>query len=476
MNVTLTPTRDRHVLHYGVGYNWFDHLGMGGFFARSRAYRLDEPVFPPLADQKSWSAIIEELDRLRPGFIRFGLPPDPHLDAAGRIVKDTPHLERLDRVARWAAQHGCTILLDTFLLPTRFEMPVPPALLENPDSFVQMAALDNRAFAREFVAPLLDHICRERRLEAVRLFNPVNEPMLYGVYQTPGNQPDALVHYVEMYREMRAALDEAGLPSSRLGLAGVDCVQPEHFPALEMVAKGIDINPFLEAYTIHYYGLRFDSLPPRPEHCLSSPLEEVMDKHTAKLVRYCRARGKRLLAAEIGTFYYGWRNGDPAGACSLDAVLTVAEGVIRGLKAGLDAFAFWCLWNPNTVDGHWRIIGVENGEVIRSEYSHPVYGALSRHVRPGATVIPLQAETQPRSVCPLHAVALENAAGEHVVFMVNDHPEESARFEINLPSGWEKLPARCFTVNADQRGEETSSTASRHNELPPKTFRAYYGP
>jgi hypothetical protein len=211
-------------------------------------------------------------------------------------------------------------------------------------------------------------------------------------------------------------------------------------------------------------------------------LEEVMDKYTAKLVRYCRARGKRLLAAEIGTFYYGWRNGDPAGACSLDAVLTVAEAVIRGMKIGLDAFAFWCLFNPNTVDGHWRIIGIENGELVRSEYSSAVYGCLSRHARPGATVIPLQAATQPRSVCPLHAVALENGPGGRVVFMVNDHPDEFVQMGITLPSGWEKLPPRCVTVNATQRGEETVSAATRHgndawrDELPPKTFHAYFGP
>lgn len=474
MNVTLTPTRDRHLLQFGVGFNWLDHLGMGGFFARSRAYPLDAPVYPPLDDRKTWCKVVDELDRLRPGFIRFGLPSDPHVDDAGRIVKDTPHLERLDRVSRWAAKRDCTILLDTFLLPTRYEMPVPPALLENPDNFVQMAVRDNRVYAREFVAPLLDHICRERGLEAVRLFNPVNEPMLYGVYQTPGNDPDALVHYVAMYREMRQALDEIGLPANRLGLVGVDCVQPENFPVLEMIAKGVDINPYLEAYSIHYYGLRFDSLQPRREVCISSPLEDVMDKHTAKLVRYCRARGKRMLAAEIGTFYYGWRHGDPAGACSLDAVLTVAEAVIRGMKVGLDAFAFWCLWNPNTVDGHWRIIGVENGEITRSKYSHPVYGCLSRHARPGATVIPLQAATRPHSVCPLHAVALENRNGNHVVFMVNDHPDDSVHYEINLPDGWAGLPARCATVNATQRGEERPSTATRADELPPKTFRVHF--
>ena len=31
--------------------------------------------------------------------------------------------------------------------------------------------------------------------------------MEYGVYQTPDNTPDVMKHYVEMYKEMREALD-----------------------------------------------------------------------------------------------------------------------------------------------------------------------------------------------------------------------------------------------------------------------------
>ena len=35
----------------------------------------------------------------------------------------------------------------------------------------QLGAADNRAYAREFVAPLLRHVCLDRGLEAVRFFN-----------------------------------------------------------------------------------------------------------------------------------------------------------------------------------------------------------------------------------------------------------------------------------------------------------------
>jgi hypothetical protein len=44
-----------------------------------------------------------------------------------------------------------------------------------------MAPRDNAAYAQRFVAPLLKHVVKDLRLESVRAFNPVNEPMEYGV-------------------------------------------------------------------------------------------------------------------------------------------------------------------------------------------------------------------------------------------------------------------------------------------------------
>jgi hypothetical protein len=299
MRERIEPAGEPRRLAPGSGFNWVDHLGMGGSYAHPpEYYPLTDGCYPPLEDQASWKLILGELDRLRPGFIRFGFPPDPHLDERGRIVTDTVHLRRLDLVARWAASRGCTVLLDTFLLPTRYELPLPAgARLPWDGGMYQLGAADNRAYAREFVAPLLRHVCLERGLEAVRFFNPVNEPMAYGVYQMPEGGPDTYVHYVGMYREMREALDAAGVSRDRLGLVGCDANEPEGWPVLEMTARGVDLDPFVDAYSIHYYRLSFDYLTGNPAHReVATTIRDAIDKHTAKIARYCRARGKPLWA------------------------------------------------------------------------------------------------------------------------------------------------------------------------------------
>ena len=113
------------------------------------------------------------------------------------------------------------------------------------------------------MAPLLKHVVFDLRLESVRSFNPVNEPMEYGVYRTPEGGPDVYRHYVGMYREMRAALDRAGVPRERVGLVGGDTYTHRFLFLPELAARGIDLDPFVDLYSIHFYSLRFDTLPER---------------------------------------------------------------------------------------------------------------------------------------------------------------------------------------------------------------------
>jgi hypothetical protein len=470
MNHHFVAAETRFRLSLGSGYNWFDYLGMGGHFADSPAYPLTDRVYPDDSDQTAWAAIIAELDYLKPGIIRFGLPPDPHLSPSGALVTDTPHVARLRRVARWAAKHSCVILLDTFSLPRRHAGPRPAGAA--PSAMVQMAAADNRAYAREFVAPLLRFIAAADDFAAVRYFNPVNEPMCYGIYQTPPGGPDVWGHYVEMYREMRSALNAAGVKRERIGLAGVDHTSPAPITMLELLERTPSIDPYVDAYTIHYYYLRFDHYTPRPKITPSAPIEDTMDRQTAALVRVCRRRNKPLWAAEIGSFYNGWRFGDPAGPATFDTTLIVAEAVIRGLNIGLDGFAFWSLFNPNTIDGHWAVIGLDHGRIVRHGWPWKVYSSITRSVRPGSEVIPMQPTEFDTDLPYLHAVALRQADGARVLLAVNDHPTESATATFDLPADFGSLPVRRRLIHAGEL-HSAASVSSPDAAIPAMSLCVY---
>ena len=159
-----------------------------------------------------------------------------------------------------------------------------------------------------------------------------------------------------------------------------------------------------------------------------------MDRQTAQPARFAHHRGKQLPVMEIGTFYYGWRFNNPAGAASADATLTVAEGVIRGLNIGAECFAFWSLMNPNSIDGHWGNLRIEGGRLVRCGHPFAVYGMLSRTIRPGSRVYPLSISPG-GALCPLHGTFLERRDGFWAVLLVNDSPTQNLPIELVLPEG-----------------------------------------
>jgi hypothetical protein len=420
---------------YGIGYNWFDFLGSGGNYARDKGYPLDKSVVPDLDDSTGWACVFHALDELKPGFIRFGLPPDHHCDANGRFTwrdpsgQTTVHLERLRRLDQWATRNGCVVQLDTFVIPRAHEMPIPPGT--DPVAHwhpVNMAAANNEHYARDFVAPLLKWVV-EAKLESVTLFNPVNEPIDYGVYQTPPDGPDVFVHYVDMYRHMRQALDDAGVSRQRVGLLGLDSL-PLLTTMFEMLARDADLNPYVDGYSIHYYNLRFDYQIGQ-EGSQTTPMIDVIDRIQRQLVSYFNRRGKPVLITEIGTVHYGWRPGNPHQCASMEAVLTIAEGMVRGINVGSECQAVWCLFNPNDIDGRWSVMQVRDRTLIRCGHPYAVYGMMSRTVRPGSIVRPLVA--QPKLMLQhVHATLLNRPDGSHAIVLINDDSTQNANVTIDL--------------------------------------------
>ena len=437
MKIHMLPqTAPVGTLKYGVGWNWFDFLGCGGSYARSQLFPLDRETVPALDDETGWRRVFAALDDLRPGFIRFGLPPDPHIDeATGRIVTDTVHMERLERLNDWAVRNGCTVMLDTFLIPSRFEFAEAVGLSDG-RNYVNMAAADNEAYAERFVAPLLRHVLVERELRSVRFFNPVNEPMIYGCYQTPQSGPDMYAHYVDMYRAIDAALRTARL-RDRIQLVGIDAIGARSFCVPEFERRGLDIDPYVDAYSIHYYFELFDWMERRDGF---EPICEGIDRDTGRWVEYCRGRGKDLLMAEVGSFAFGRgeSGGDPAGPTRHEAALVTAETVLRGLNLGLSAAAVWALFWPDPTEGPvsdswYATLHVRKGEVARCLHPYHTYRLLSRYARPGARIHPLIPTGSGDQSPPVHGTLLRGPDDAAAILLVNDHFTETAEVTLAIP-------------------------------------------
>jgi hypothetical protein len=449
-------------LEHGIGFNWFDETAYGRPDKDAQGY----PVCPDLNDQAGWSAMMEALDELRPGMIRFWLNPDDCVgDRKGEIRAEAVCLQRAARVATWAERNGCTMLLDTVNIPAKFQFEPGPKELElrKTNQWVYMAAQDNDAFAHEYVTPLLKHMLAEKNLRAIRLYNAYNEPLQYGPFTTPNNVPDAFAHYVDMYCAIKTALKAAGLYPERIRLAGVEAIHPSGFPVLDFVARGVDIDPYIDVYTIHYYFHRFDWMAPVP--FLPYSLGESIDQETPALVHYCKMRGKALLAAEIGWYP---NDGDPMptdplGVSRHHAAITVAETMVRGMNVGLSGFGIWSLISSGQFDGAWRVVWVHDGKLYKSEHLYPMYRLFSRYARPGSEVYPLNPEAREWPWQYVHGTALLTPEGRSVVYLVNDNLVESRRVKVTLPGTWAGRKLRRVIKDSVRLGIETGTVEPKAN-------------
>ena len=287
-------------IELGVGFNWFDYFGSGGYYARWKKYPLNEKLYPGSNDTAAWNELFEGMDALNPGWIRFGLPPHPHVDTNGRPLFNTEHIERLSRLDAWATQRDKTIILDFFTMPSFYEFPVPEGTVVGGSEIINMAAEDNHAYATNFVAPFLKKLVVDMDLRSIQYFNPINEPMAYGVYQTPNNKPHAMVHYVDMYREIRKALDAEGVTRERLKLVGLDSTKPTSH-LFEMHALGVDIDPYADVYALHHYNIRLDYWPAKYTddsglRMFDVGINGIIEREDREILNYCRLRGKSLWA------------------------------------------------------------------------------------------------------------------------------------------------------------------------------------
>ena len=357
------------------------------------------------------------------------------------------------------------LLLDSVRIPNKFQFEITSREreLKKANEWLDLAAKDIDAYARDFIAPPLRHVLLERNLRAVKLFNAYNEPLQYGPFSTPNNEPDAFVHYVDMYRAIHAELKKAHLYPDRIRLAGVDCIHPSRFPVLDFIARGVDIDPYIDVYTIHHYFHRFDWMALVP--FLQGSFQDSMDRQTPKVVEYCKRRGKPLLAAETGWYP---NDGDPMPTDPLaqprhHAALTTAETLVRGMNAGLSGFAIWSLFNPGTFDGAWQVVWVRNGRLYKAQHLYPMYRLFTRYARPGSNVFPLRPEDREWPWQYLHGTALVTPEGKAVLYVINDNLVESRKVKLMLSKEWVERKLRKVIKDNARMGTDSGVVEPKGN-------------
>jgi hypothetical protein len=453
----------------GMGVNWCDAFGMGGDTALGqRGMALNTPCIPLLDNTRGWEVIIEELTLLKAGCIRFILPPEGFITKRGTMDFDSAHFQHLERINAWASANGATIILDTVCVPQHLQVKGEdgPGWASH-----NRAAADPMAFAEKFAGPLLEYCLSERGWNQIRYYIPVNEPLYGGIYHHP--KGDAYRAYAGLLASLRKELIERDLVPQRISLIGPSAPSVPHWPIPDFHARGLDLDPLLDAYDQHEYSARFDGTPPN-SNVDSLPMTELMERHLAPHVNYAESRGKPFLITEIKHKYYGGNRGDINGPASHDTFLLDAEFAVRAINAGVQGLMRWSFLNPGDIDGRWQLLETADNSYRRAEHTFYGYATLIRYARPHAEVLESFVESTFYPLPHVHACALRKSPqGDVTVLVVNDHESEQIELNVKLPASLRKKVniIRCDRILKHVKTDEVKREFT--DRLPPRSLTAY---
>ena len=105
--------------------------------------------------------------------------------------------------------------------------------------------------------------------------------MEYGVYRTPRTAPTSTGTTWRCTARCGRRSTAPG-PAGARGLVGCDTYSERFLFLPEQTAGGIDIDPFVDLYSVHFYNLRFDPLPPS-EGSWTRPIGDLMAETTRQV-------------------------------------------------------------------------------------------------------------------------------------------------------------------------------------------------
>lgn len=429
--VTVNLREPGHLMAGGFGASW--HAIRAAFQPTSNAgyeYGVRENcpqgsavgANPPL-DSPAW----KDIDRLGKwlglDWLRVEIDRRMYEPRKGQFTWESEEMRTLYRVLDWCQLNGADVFLTEMWRDVNWlAYPGVHPLLSAPNSLEDFA---------EGLGALAEHLVRSKHYTCIKWLCFANEPPggTWGYWWSRG--PDD-APFSPAFKAVRQALDGRGIT---LPLSGPDWTD---LPKLDP-AK-VDFASYVGAFDIHSYG---------------APNAEV-SRILADWAVWAHGQGKPFFLTELGDMSLGWGNTNP-GPRSFEAVLSVAEKVLRGINAGVDGFNRWSFLNRGDLDGQWQLVRTWDREGMRYlERAEPEpvpfygYAMLTRFTAKHSQVLPcaLRFEDSRSNSPRVFAAALRSPKGHLTLILAN---REDAAVEARVR--WEGL-ARKTTFYRYEATEE----------------------
>jgi hypothetical protein len=351
---------------------------------------------PPVTETAAWKQITNHASWLGMNFLRVELSQRMYEPERKKYDWDNEEMKALYKILDWCEENHADVFLQQMWHYVEWNsLPGVHPLISAPKS------LDDFA---EGIATLIEYLVNDKGYTCIKYFCMTNEPpggpgfgywWEYGDYEGSINDAWKRLHEEFTRRNISipiAGPDWAGFPSM------------EEKPELN---KEIwEIEKYFGAIDVHSYR----------------GITEEREKKLKNWVEWSNSLGKPFMLTELGNMNLGWGNDNP-GQKSFNASISLANDIIRGMRAGAHAFNRWSFTNRGDLDGQWQLIHTfdrENktylSEILPEPEAYYGFALLSRFFAKHSSIVSCE-KNSPDSL--IISAAVLSPSNELTIFIVN---------------------------------------------------------
>jgi hypothetical protein len=343
---------------------------------------------PPIAYTRAWKLLKEHATWLGMNFVRVELSQRMYEPERRQFDWENEEMLALYAILDWAEANDVDVFLQQMWMGTEWNaIPGIHPLISAPSN------LDDYANS---IATLIEQLTKEKAYTCIKYFCMTNEP------------PGGTWGYWWEYGDTEGSIDDAwarlkeefGRRNISIPISGPDWTDMPPFDT-----EKLRMAHNFGAIDIHsYHGVT-----------------EAGEANLKQWADWAHAQGKPFFLTEFGNMNLGWGGDDP-NQKSFTAALSNASDVIRGLRAGVDAFNRWSFTNRGNLDGQWQLVKTYDlatktyvDEVLPEPEAYFGFGIISRFLSKYSTVVTCEVDDP-----DLLSAAVLSPGGQLSILMVNN--------------------------------------------------------
>jgi hypothetical protein len=397
VKIKVDTSTKLHTMRGGMGASW--HAISAEFPLENEKYKIPVREIasrgsafagnPPISYKKAWKQLTDHATWLGMNFVRVELSQRMYEPEKQQFDWDNEEMQALYHILDWAEENDVDVFLQQMWMAAEWNaIPGIHPLISAPKN------LDD--FTNS-IATLLEFLTKEKGYTCIKYFCMTNEPPggTWGYWWEYG---DTKGNIEEAWSRLKKEFDKREIS---IPISGPDWTD---MPPFEEDKLGMSKN--FGAIDIHsYHGVTAEG-----------------EKNLKKWAKWAHEQGKPFFLTEYGNMNLGWGEDDP-NQKSFEAALSNASDVVRGLRAGVDAFNKWSYTNRGNLDGQWQL--VKTFDLKAKEYTKEVtpepeayygFAILSRFLSKYSTVVSCEMEGANEE---LLSAAVLSPEGELNIFIVN---------------------------------------------------------